>query len=277
LDWLAYSVDAGIPRFRTFLPHPQLYPTGEALSPRPGYAKAVGLTFGRVDWHPDRPEQKTGVRFSGSDFAALAALGIPDIDLLTYAVEMDARISRVDFRIDYHAPADVLDLYQAWQDGDIHTSARRVSRVITEREGHPPENTVYIGSRQSERFLRVYTKGVKEGAPFDWTRIELELKGVYATRWVDAVLRDGIGEAGCKAVRDYCRSDAPWYVEATEGDAVDIESVGRKQTGRINWLLETIFPLITRELLAEKHSGRTELREALAAILANVRDAHAGE
>jgi Putative phage replication protein RstA len=278
LDWLGYSVRSDIRRDWAFVQHPKLIVTGERLRPRPGYDMAVGLSFGRLDWHTQRPEQRLGVQFSGSEVAGLLALGISNLDLLAYMVEqVDGSTSRVDFAIDYYAPGDVLDIHREWESGLLETSARKLKREITEHHGRPDQVTVYVGSRHSHRFLRAYTKGLKEGAPFDWLRVELEMKGRYAGRWVDAALEHGITEAGCAAIRDFCTCHASWYMEAVAGDAVNIAPVGRKRTGRMAWLLDVVLPLVARELLDEKRHGRRELREALAAVLENTRTAHSGE
>jgi hypothetical protein len=258
-----------------FFQHPELRVTGEVLRARRGYDMAVGLTYGRVDWHSTRPQQKRGVQFSGSDLAGLDSVGVKQEDLLRYAVlEVGGQPSRVDFRIDYYKPADVLDIHREWAAGDLQTEARRVTRVITEREDCEDEVTVYIGSRQSERFLRVYTKGVKEGAPFPWARVELEMKGGYALQWVVAALAHGIPVAGCAAVRDFCMARAEWYQEAVAGDAVRIAPVGRKRTATLEWMLAVVVPLQTEMLIAEKCAGGGELTSAMRAMWANVGEAH---
>jgi hypothetical protein len=50
----------------------------------------------------------------------------------------------------------------------------------------PAGDTFYLGSRSSEKMVRVYDKGKEQGVPQDWLRIEMEFKGESASRAADA-------------------------------------------------------------------------------------------
>lgn len=57
-------------------------------------------------------------------------------------------------------------------------------------------DTLYIGSRHSERFLRVYDKAAEQHAEGYWVRVELEMKGAVAKAWMGALTKGARAVAG---------------------------------------------------------------------------------
>lgn len=76
------------------------------------------------------------------------------------------RLSRLDLCIDVPVEIDLLSLYrrQKSESGKIHCT------LINNQ-------TLYVGSRKSERFWRVYDKAAEQGLVGPLYRIEVELKG----------------------------------------------------------------------------------------------------
>ncbi|MGE5525322.1 MAG: replication initiation factor domain-containing protein [Rhodospirillaceae bacterium] len=78
-------------------------------------------------------------------------------------------VTRLDVAFD-GAPFTPADCHEAWKRGDVRCEAdRKSSKWLENAEGH----TLYIGSRSSPRFVRIYDRR----GP---TRVELELKQAWA-------------------------------------------------------------------------------------------------
>lgn len=115
------------------------------------------------------------------------------------------QVTRFDLAWDhaYYEPAQV---HAAVVAGDVRSLAKRDTlREIKEhfKGGH----TVYLGSRQSERMLRVY---LKDGR----TRTEIELKGERAQAVFDDLIdtaAEGWVTRALAHLRDYCDFKADWW------------------------------------------------------------------
>lgn len=109
-----------------------------------------------------------------------------------------ARFTRLDVAIDdegYSVPfATVLE---AVETGNC---VRRGNswQVIRSCKGGKFQQSLYLGSRESEAMLRVYEKGYELGGDVPWLRFEAELKSKRAEAWVNVLLEHGWDVAiGC--------------------------------------------------------------------------------
>jgi DNA relaxase NicK len=105
------------------------------------------------------------------------------------------RMTRVDIAVDVECPRWGVDRAVAeWQAGSFKQAAGgrqpRLGQVGNWIEPDGTGRTVYVGSRQSDRMLRVYEKGLQLGeGSADWVRWELERKrDKYDISWT--ALRD---------------------------------------------------------------------------------------
>jgi DNA relaxase NicK len=183
IDWLTLtvfcSVSAAISIYdkvlKQFLGNLQIDKFGFA-----GYKQSLlGLNGFRI-FHDLRTKEER-VTFVIPGQACQAIYSYQFIDLMAVIEDMGYRynVTRLDLAFD-HELFTPLDVWQAaHEEGIIRTDAKRSSFVITsspwaeDDRGDLGTNTVYIGSRSSERMLRVYDKR-------GYTRVELELKGKRA-------------------------------------------------------------------------------------------------
>lgn len=116
----------------------------------------------------------TYVQYSGK------TLNIAKLDALSIARfhhDRGFKPTRIDIAIDAHNTGlSITSLYRAFQLDECETKSKKCS-ITENNEGG---KTLYIGSRTSEGFMRVYDKGIESGSGGDWIRIELELKGEKA-------------------------------------------------------------------------------------------------
>jgi hypothetical protein len=265
IHWLTYTVPYEVGYENAFLPHKALYLTGEVLPNIQGYNVRLALTYGSVSFHTQHPENKICVRLQGEDLQGARAAGVDVSDLLAYALGLGATITWLDFAVDYHGPSSPAELNEAWESGLVKAPTKyhkfEYSGVLVNGECQKAY-TMYIGSEASQRSLRCYDKAAESNSQGPWTRIELVARKEYATRLVQAMLNEGIGEAGKQAIRDFVQCDIAWFNEAITGLSVYIEPSHRKNHKTIRWLLTQVLSPFHRTLVEEAIRGETEVRDA---------------
>lgn len=173
--------------------------------------------------------------------------------VLRNALAMGANITRIDIAIDAYRPL-LLGSMKLWLDrGDAETRARDWN-LIQGRKG----TTLYVGSRTSEKFLRIYDKAAEQGTDGPWYRIELECKGDFArgiAQHVDANGYDYYGDI----IKGFC--DFPEYVSWQEilTSPTLLEGIPKpeKQRDTFSWLMKSVAPSVAR-LLIEDHEKFVE-------------------
>jgi len=180
MDWLAFtfkedSYDSGT-WIRTFASDKGSAP----IAPTNGYRSAY-RTVHKVDvmWNLDRPEMGYHVIIAGSAIRNICEhMELDQKTLLVRCLDAGASITRIDLAKDLTDTDISLDkVYRDIETGKSIGSARTIAQVHSPNGG----NTVYIGSRQSEKFIRIYDKAAQTGnTDKKWFRYELELKGVVA-------------------------------------------------------------------------------------------------
>lgn len=140
-----------------------------------GYSTAFIHPFGLlVMSNHSRPEMGVHLAFSGRALHSLAEHDITGVSLLQWALENGGRVTRLDLAIDaFEVEIDPITLASCPRIALEPGSARKWSSV----KGHDGGATAYIGSRKSEKFLRIYNKAAEQHRnDILWTRLELELK-----------------------------------------------------------------------------------------------------
>jgi len=119
------------------------------------------------------------------------------VDLLAFCHDINSAfpsVSRFDVFIDDRVGH--LDLYGirlALQNGWYVGRADRFRSVAeySQKSKSSSGDTLYIGSRESECFVRFYDKALQQGIDTTWNRCELELKGDVAKRAFQLFLKSG--------------------------------------------------------------------------------------
>jgi hypothetical protein len=211
---------------------------------------------GRVDWNPQRPEQRRLITLTGKDLAAHELRGNTSTDLIAHFQGLEgSHFTRVDTAIDVlNTKANPQLLMDRFRAGRMQTHVQTVSRADRYRKDQPRDGvTVYLGSRQGERFLRVYDKAAEQGADYPWTRIELELKGDQARRAARDLVTHPIGEVAAVLTRELVKTDIKWFEAALDkvatGELVSIKP-GRHQGNGERWKREVAAPAFLEALIA---------------------------
>lgn len=184
---------------------------------------------------------------SGDALRKLETIGIDSDAMMGIVQAMSANVTRIDLAIDArnfggHSASWFASEIEA---GDYKSAAQGYS-VIRSSTG----TTAYLGSRTSERFLRIYDKGKQMGLEERWTRIELELKGDKAKICASAIKEYGLKSVVGSWVRDFATFHCPLW-NAIE-DGLKPGAVGRKATDTVKWLIETCARSLAKEAMLDE-------------------------
>ena len=102
------------------------------------------------------------------------------------------RLTRVDVCADDYAGLYPISMAMQWlAAGEFDNRGQKVKRQLLNDFDSGDGKTLYIGSRQSEKFLRVYEKGRELGDPeSEWVRYEAEFKASRRKELSLDILRD---------------------------------------------------------------------------------------
>jgi phage replication initiation protein len=157
-------------------------------TPYGGRGYTYGASFlvsGRVLWNPERLEMGVHLQMSAKVLAAAVEL-IPGFDpvvvLRNFVEAFGAKPTRIDLALD--TDQDIIDkAISHFERGHVVTRAKGFKleshKKFTPKGVKPAEMSgrgVYLGSRRSDTYVRVYDKGLEQGVDEAWYRVEFEYK-----------------------------------------------------------------------------------------------------
>lgn len=162
-----------------------------------GYDQSAQLACGgTVHWHTTQPEQRVMINLGGD---ALANLGVHPLTLLEKLSRLNFQVTRMDWaKDDTEGLLNLGVIKSKLLRGEVVTRFRKwgcnESGVIGEDE--TGGQTIYIGNRQSESFLRCYDKAAQVAEQTDQDpdeieeriRLELEIKKRKAQELLSQIL-----------------------------------------------------------------------------------------
>lgn len=184
--------------------------------------------------------------YAGEPLERVRACGLSDRDLLMHAMEFQGRLSRIDVAVDIQdggiKAADVEREYSNHNVSTLARGAERHQKLFTD------EDTLYIGSMHSERFLRAYNKGAQLHTGEDWLRLELECKKVAAQAIGKAISENQNTRAVInRAIKDFVDFPTlPEIQQALAEDNVEIPRPVRKVHSTYEWLLTIVAPALAK-------------------------------
>jgi len=178
VDWINYTALNLGTRVLTDIAYPMQTPEWTNALPARGYTSGLQNRNGvRLSWHTKRDDMGAHVQYSGQTLNKYLETGITARTIaLRHEIEGD-RCSRIDLAIDCHDTA--LNIGKLASDVKLNIgqfSTKVFSHIISQDKGE----TLYLGSRTSELFLRIYNKSAEQQISGDWVRVELECKGSRA-------------------------------------------------------------------------------------------------
>lgn len=252
VDWLSVTYDASAVKWQTsmdaqdHLIDPREITEDRSLwRRRPGmlgYRYAGVSTYGTIIlWESANSRMGIHVIYPGS---ALKHLNVEL--LIKKAVNRARKITRLDISIDVPWELPLAVLKERFQDGQAICGARAY-----ELRDSSSGQTLYIGSRESGRYLRLYNKAAQLELAGTWYRIELECKSDWAGYAAQYLLRKGL-----QCIPEFIRHFCHWPTVRAYCDAVEAtcetpsKTSDRTMSDPEKWLLEQVAPALAKVLAA---------------------------
>lgn len=221
---------------------------------------------GRFYWNDAEADKGCYVVLAGDDLALIRArLRLSDGELLDRLAFNATNFTRADFCINITA-GSAIDTRKEFEAGRKKTRVRSAWEPDHFAGGNG--KTIYFGSSNSDKLLRVYDKAreLKLFADIVLTRIELQTRYDVADSFVRAMRKNTVVDVGKTAIRKFC--DFPklgWYQDALSGaQDVPMQLIPRKETDFMRWLNEQVGPAIKKRV--EKGESTPEIRDWLHAM-----------
>jgi len=190
LDWLAFTFKEDTHEAANWISRYASSRAAMAIAPTNGYRQAYRTENGIVvQWNPDREEMGYHTVIAGSAIRhVLEYHGMDQKTLIQTVLDAGGSITRLDIAKDVQGVNISLDeIYKALERREYQGSARTFSQIHSLNGG----NTIYVGSRQSEKFIRIYDKAAQSGLVGEkWHRFELETKGMVARALATLLTQD---------------------------------------------------------------------------------------
>lgn len=240
LDWLSVTFPAG---FNPVMVTPE---TGdwERVGPgRYGYRSLSVSPNGSQMLSEGTDEQGVHVILPGEALADVRQRGLSERGLIEAVLRYNGKVTRLDLALDvFQSNLSVSDFVEAYESGQITTPAKSATR--TQSIGDTGD-TFYVGSRSSERMMRIYDKNAQMRivSVDAWLRLELETKKAVAAAMSLAVAdEDDTRTVVNASLRAFCRWDNPAYIAATSGRDVELPELPRKPPAFLSWLQAQVIP-----------------------------------
>jgi DNA relaxase NicK len=210
---------------------------------RYGYATLSVSPSGAQALSDGKPNQGVHVILPGATLEDMRARGYLERTLCETIEAKGGQASRVDVAIDIFGEGfTVPDFADAYARGEFKSPAKSATR--TQQVGGTGD-TFYLGSRTSDRMLRVYNKAAERGLSSGeaWLRLELETKKLRARAVLGAVSKHPYTRAVVNAsIRDFLEWPNDKYIAAVTGEDVDMPELTRKLPAFLSWLSKQVVP-----------------------------------
>jgi hypothetical protein len=207
--------------------------------------------------------------YGGSTLNDYRENDISSLNILRWHIARQASVSRIDLAFDVKGEnLEPGNLYHMLQTGKATTTAKTWN-LITGSDGGA---TCYIGSRQSEAFVRIYDKAAQAGVDGQWTRVELELKASKA-RFAAYTMASGLDDNAFRWAQGWLQGfvsfpHAVWH-GVVQADAIPLARANKPEKDTRRWLMEGVAPAMARYM---NETGDFSLLSDFMAVLAAYED-----
>lgn len=171
-----------------------------------------------------------------------------------FCLQHGGTATRLDLCVNLHdCDTNVDDLYERATLGQIRTRAE-LDKLYT----GPKERGFYVGSKHSDRYMRVYDKRLEQRDPSSppWVRIELQLRRRYAAAVMVKYTQHPNKRAFInRALKGYCDFPTSDEVQTAFHDqGGELPILPRKLPKFLKWLDEQIIPAMVKYQLENPES-----------------------
>lgn len=273
IDWLSFTMrqsDNGalfdIPYFVPGL-------DCKEATPHFGYRRAVQYECGLLIMYDGAAENMGAhYQYSGKTLNALRASGVTIQEILAFHDDNRHKCTRCDLAIDIRNDGLFeLELSAAIAAGKRHGTAKNISEV---RSLTDQGRTVYVGSRSSDIFCRIYNKAAEQRVEGCWTRCEVEVKGKAAQLCADRVQAGGEGCVKALAEAELEKRagfEFPGWTAMLQGQAVPLVVSSEPTTRTKEWLLATCASSLAKYIVEHPEDGFYDVFKARVEAVINLR------
>lgn len=207
-----------------------------------------------VMWSASREDMGVNVMFDGRACSELHAQGVDMLQLVRDLATDEFMFTRLDLAIDIHgAEIDIIGLLDCEHTGSANNDPVLVQKGKKARGGA----TLYIGGRQSEKFMRIYDKA-KERKLTDalWTRVELELKSDTATKiarkFVHMTERE-VADMARAMMRGMYDPENQAFRDAMGVDPMRVGSTKNEANSTYDWIMASVAKTLAKLIVELPH------------------------
>jgi len=247
VDWINYTALELGTRVLSSVPYPISDQAWDPTAPSKGYNNAIQNKQGcKVSWHNRRDDMGVHVQYSGSCLNNYSIAGATSKMIAEHHQASYDRCTRVDLALDVRDEKLIISkLASIVKHGSTKVKTKSYSHILSQDGGE----TLYLGSRQSEQYLRIYNKAAQQEIAGDWIRIELELKGSRAHQiGVQlAMTKDSEMAAVTRGlIKNLADFDESVWQRVVGDMAVSIAKAQVNEPDTKGWLLGSVAPAMGR-------------------------------
>lgn len=200
--------------------------------------------------NPERKDMGVHVQLGGRALKTIAEGGHSAITMLEWFMREGAKLSRLDLAVDvYDHPIDIIALAQTPRRKESPGTARKWSFL----KGDDGGCTAYIGSRHSDKFLRIYDKAIESGnVGRPWTRFELEFKGDAARQTAIRFMATPEAERGAMIkglMKGLFNPDDAFYQSLMDAESYHIPAAKNTEDNTVEWLLNSVAKTLAKTII----------------------------
>lgn len=172
-----------------------------------------------------------------------------DIEVLNLLNDYSGKPSRIDAALDvWSNELNPSSLWERWENKQVKTHSRKAKR-FTSLVGEGTDDGFYIGTRTSDRYMRVYNKGRQLGTNDDWTRLEVECKKVRARAIMYDMMKLGdVSGVTRQTIKEVANFDDEAFRMAIASVDIPLQPIARKESNFTKWLKKQVAPAIARRI-----------------------------
>lgn len=216
-------------------------------TPHHGYTEAICNQAGAVAMRNiNRTDMGVHIGYSGKTLNVYRDNGISSLELLRWHIGRGGSVSRIDLAFDIRDESMTPGvLYEQLCNGKATTTAKTYN-LITGNDGG---STVYIGSRQSEAFLRIYDKAAEQQQDCQWVRVELELKASKARFAAFTMANEPDSKAYQWAqawLQGFVSFPHPVWRAFIQQTGIPLARANKQQADTRKWLIDQVAPAVAK-------------------------------
>jgi len=220
-----------------------------------GYENALRHPYGHViSWTTKRDDMGINVLFTGMPLKEIHDRGYNCFDMLRTLFEAEFKFSRIDLAVDiFDVKIDLEELQRAPRTGSVN----KLPVLIKDGPNCEEGATLYVGSWQSDKFIRLYDKaGEQEMKGVLWYRCEIVLKGKTATKIVARIVimkDDEIGKFTQGVILGMYNPENEVFQQAMDATPERVSSTKDVSHQTYDWLMSSVSKTLARVILELPH------------------------